>query len=148
MGKTNKVKSFSFRYFTLLFRSNRSLMISCCGCTHDIVSLHQELHFVASADCDRCRFGCHRRMYLHVIATNAPLLAIGTFKSIASTTRKEFQNTVYTDGEAVTRPPFCQFAVIFPEFSSLLIQSFSVSGPQTVLVRRLFHHWMYFAVRI
>lgn len=79
---------------------------------------------------------------MRVIATGASLLAIGTaLKSMAGTTRKALQNTVYTDGEAETRPPSCQSAVILPnEVSSLLIQSFSVPGPQTFLVRRLFHH--------
>lgn len=79
---------------------------------------------------------------MHVVATSAFLLAIGTaLKSLAGTRRKELQSIVCTDGEAEARPLSCQFAVIFPnEFSSLLVQSFSVLGPQTLLVRRLFHH--------
>lgn len=78
-----------------------------------------------------------------MVATSASLLAIGItkLKSIAGTRKKELQSTVCTDGEAEARPLSCQFAVIFPnEFSSLLVQTFSVLGPQTLLVRRLFHH--------
>lgn len=81
-------------------------------------------------------------MYLHLTATSASLPAIGTtLESTAGTTRKELQGIVCIDGEAEERPPSCQFALIFPnELSSLLVQSFSVPGPQTLLVRRLFHH--------
>lgn len=115
-----------------------------------VADSHQELQFAASADCDQCSSGSHVRMYLHLIATRQSPRAIWTtLKSIADTRRKELQNVVYTDGETVTRPPCCQFTLISPnEFSVLLSQNFSVQGPQTLLVRRLFHHWVCFAVRI
>lgn len=107
-----------------------------------VAKSHQELQFAASADCDRGSFGSHMRMYLHLIATCESLLAMGsTLESIVGTRRKELQNIVYTDGETVIRPPPCQFTLISTnEFFVLLILNFSVHEPQSLLVKRLFHH--------
>lgn len=154
--KVNNVKSFSFRYFTLLFRSNHSLMISCCGCPPGIAFALLALqvctrsctlqlqHIVAGAGLVATE-GC-----ICTSATSASLFAIGAaVRSTTGTTRKEFRTLCmfwWWSWGTTTVLPACSH---FPnEFSSLLIQSFSVLEPQTLLVRRLFHHWMHFAVRI
>lgn len=57
---------------------------------------HQELQFAASAGCDRCSFGSHLRMYLHLVAAHEFLPTIRTtLKSIAGTRREELRNAVY-----------------------------------------------------